>query len=203
MGAPREIVDSVESILGIYFSGVRHSARAAFILCDELVEMSCKLRARAENYRFDMGCSFHDAWNAVGVGLDPVVLGNAVQHNRSTRNMMQHNSAAATVDDQHCADAILGVVEVIDHCWPGTSDAMFKMWMQCAIRVVRLYSNCGSFSLQQRFEEAMGEEDWEAEKRYPKGSEVFITPGRRYHWGLLLRESPELVEQVLNRLEIP
>lgn len=203
MSAPREIVDALESVLGIYFSSVRHRARAAFILCDELVEMSCKLRARDQDHTFDLGCSFYAAWNAPGVELDPNGLGNTVQHNRNTRNTMQHNSAAATVDEPHCADAILESIAVIDHCWPRTSDAMFHVWMKCAVRVVRLYSSPGSFPLQQSFEDAMRDEDWQAEKRPPRASEVFITPGRRQYWGLLIRETPQLVDQLLNRLEIP
>jgi len=38
MSAPRHIVDALESVLTVYFSNCRHKERAAFILCDELVE---------------------------------------------------------------------------------------------------------------------------------------------------------------------
>jgi len=51
MAAPRHIVDALESVLSIYFSNCRHKERAAFILTDELVEITCrekvKLRHRA------------------------------------------------------------------------------------------------------------------------------------------------------------
>lgn len=47
MSTPPEIIDALESVLEIYFSGVRHRERAAFILCDNLVEMTCKTKAKA------------------------------------------------------------------------------------------------------------------------------------------------------------
>ncbi len=34
MYAPKEIIDFLESILGIYLSGIRHKERSAFILSD-------------------------------------------------------------------------------------------------------------------------------------------------------------------------
>ena len=60
MPAPPEIVDALESVIDIFFSGVRHRERAAFILCDNLVEMACKTRAKQYDYTFSMRCSFHD-----------------------------------------------------------------------------------------------------------------------------------------------
>lgn len=42
MTAPRDIVDSLECVLSIYFSGVRHNLRSAFILCDETVEVALR-----------------------------------------------------------------------------------------------------------------------------------------------------------------
>jgi len=52
MSTPPEIIDTLESVLEIYFSGVRHRERAAFILCDNLVEMTCKTKAKQDDYRF-------------------------------------------------------------------------------------------------------------------------------------------------------
>ncbi|MEH2253251.1 hypothetical protein [Nostoc sp.] len=115
MSTPPEIIDALESILEIYFSGVRHRERAAFILCDNLVEMTCKTKAKQQNHRFDMSCNFHDACTAPGVILAADLKIRVVGY-RNTRNNMQHASAAATVDSMHCATAILDVVKVIDHC---------------------------------------------------------------------------------------
>lgn len=199
--APREIVDSLESVFSIFYSGVRHRERAAFILCDELVEMACKLKAKEHNYRFDLRCSFHDAWNAPGVQLDPQGLGRSVQESRNTRNHMQHNSAAATVDVHHCADAILDAIAVVDHCWPNTSTTSFQLWMKCAQRITRLLSSSGEFRKRKGFEDAMREESWRTERRYPKNNELFVVPGLRDNWGQCLREYPEVVEQILNRVQ--
>jgi hypothetical protein len=46
MSTPPEIIDALESVLEIYFSGVRHRERAAFILRDNLIEMTCKSNAK-------------------------------------------------------------------------------------------------------------------------------------------------------------
>src|SRR5689334_5018083 len=108
-----------------------------------MVEMACKLRAREANHRFSMSVGFNAAWNDQNVALDPNGLGGRVQASRNTRNTLQHQSAAATVDDRHCADAIIDGVAVIEHCWPGASTNDFLPWMRCALRIVRLISTQG------------------------------------------------------------
>jgi hypothetical protein len=75
---PSEITDALESIIDIYFSGIRHRERAAFILCDNLVEMICKTKAVQHDHRFNTRCDFHTAWNAAGVQLPPNTLGGRV-----------------------------------------------------------------------------------------------------------------------------
>ena len=203
MPCPREIIDVLESILGIYFSGIRHRERAAFILTDELVEMACKIRAREQTHQFNMRCGFHDAWNAPGVQIPADPLGNSIQHNRDTRNNMQHGSAAATVDGQFCADAILDAVRVIDHCWPGTSSNQVVDWKACALRVVRLYSSQGDARLRLLFEDSIRDGGWRVEKRHAKTNELIIMPGRRQYWSLLMAESQVQVETILSSLGIP
>jgi len=155
MPIPREIIDSLESILGIFFSDIRHRTRAAFILCDEMVEMTCKLRAREANHRFDMSANFHNSITAPGVSPLPAPLESSIRGNRNTMNTMQHASAAVTVDDQHCADAFLDAIQVIDHCWPISSSVVFPLWIKCAIRVVRLYSGQGNPRQRVDFEDRM------------------------------------------------
>ena len=203
MPAPREIVDALESVLGIYFSDVRHRERAAFILCDELVEMSCKLRAREHNHTFNMRCTFNVAWNAPGVALPPATLGASIQASRNTRNNMQHSSAAATVDDQHCADAILDAVQVIDHCWPNASVNDLRGWMKCALRIVRLYSSNGNAQQRVEFEDSMRDGTWRAAKRQPRINEFVIRPGLRGYWSLVMIQSQSQVESILDSCSIP
>lgn len=195
MPAPPEISDALESVLGIYFSGIRHRERAAFILIDELIEMACKLRAREHNHTFNMSCGFHQAWNSPGVQIPAATLGGAIQHSRNIRNNMQHASAAATVDDELCADAILDAVAVIDHCWPGTSTNNIRPWMGCALRIVRLFSSQGSQRLKDLFEDGMRNAAWRATNRAPRVSELLIEPGRRQYWTLLMIQSQVQVER--------
>lgn len=203
MPAPREIIDALESVLGIYFSDVRHRERVAFILCDELVEMVCKLRAREYNYHFNMRCGFHTAWNAPGVAIPAATLGTSIQASRNTRNNMQHASAASTVDDQYCADAILDAVQVIDHCWPNASTNDFRGWMNCALRIVRLYSSQGNATKRTEFEDAMRNNGWRAEKRQPRIDEFLIRPGLRRYWALVMISSQAQVESILSICGIP
>ena len=96
MPVPSEIIDSLESITEIFLSGIRHRERAAFILCDNLIEMACKTKAKQRNHRFNLSCGFHDAWNAPGVNLPPTGIGGRVQSRRDTRNLMQHANASIT-----------------------------------------------------------------------------------------------------------
>lgn len=204
MPAPQEIIDALESIIGIYFSGVRHRERAAFILCDNLAEMACKTKAVQRNHAFNTRCGFHDAWNAPGVQLPPTGLGGRVQNYRNTRNNMQHASIAATVDQDYCATAILDVVNVIDRCWPNTSARQFLPWMKCALRVVRLYSATGDSMQRGQFEDSMRNKTWRAKERevvQPNARQV--EPGRRDYWGLAFRMNTSLVEECLNEAGIP
>src|ERR1700719_4477565 len=182
MPAPPEISDALESVLGIYFSGIRHRERAAFILTDELLELACKLRAREHTHAFNMACNFHQAWNSPGVQIPAVNLGNTIQNSRNIRNNMQHANAAATVDDEYCADAILDAVAVLDHCWAGTSTNNIRPWMMCALRVVRLFSSQGNQGLKDLFEDGMRNGAWRATSRPPRVSELLIEPGRRQYW---------------------
>src|SRR5581483_109755 len=119
MPAPRDIVDALESVTSIYFSDVRHKIRATFILTDELVEVCCKCLAVAANPNLGH-IQFHNLLAHPAVRLPQTVpLGDTLLRNHRTRNQMQHGNAAFTVDEQHCADAILDAVDAVEHCFPG------------------------------------------------------------------------------------
>ncbi|CQR69975.1 hypothetical protein SOV_52530 [Sporomusa ovata DSM 2662] len=201
MIAPREILDALESILQIFLSDIRHKERAAFILCDNLVEMACKTGAKQNNHSFNTTCGFHAAWNAPGVTLDPNGIGARVQQSRDTRNNMQHASAASTVDIRYCADALLDAVAVIDQLWPNTSTNAIHLWMKLSIRIVRLYSSVGNHSLQQRFEDNIRHEEWRT-KQSAKKHEQVIEPGIRKFWAISIKENPQKFEQILDSLGI-
>ncbi len=202
MATPPEIIDALESILEIYFSGVHHRERAAFILCDNLVEMTCKTKAKQHNHRFNMSCNFHNACQANGVTL-PTDLVNRVKGYRNTRNNMQHGSAAATVSLQHCATAIIDAVKVIDHCWLNTSTTLFSLRLQCALRVVRLYSSDGDIALREPFEGLMQKKRWRTlERESVKVNGRQIQPGIRDYWYIAIRMQTSLVEECLNEIGI-
>lgn len=204
MSAPPEIIDSLESVVDIFLSGVRHRERAAFILCDNLVELACKTKAKQHNHTFNTRCNFHDAWNALGVQLPPRTLGQKVQRYRDTRNDMQHGNPAATVDVQYCASAITTAVQVIDRLWPNTSNNALPSWMQVALRIVRLYSGDGGTPFQQgQFEDLMRTRRWRSgEKEWVRVQAVQVQLGLRDYWRLAVRHQPAVVEECLNELGI-
>lgn len=202
MAAPREIVALLESVVDVYLSDVKHRERAAFILCDELVEMACKMRAREHDFRFDTRVGFHDAWNAPGVELDPGALGRRVQRSRDTRNLMQHGDPGVTVDSEHCASAIVDAVEVIEHCWPGTRAEALRDTLLCALRVIGLYSTEGKAHLRQPFEDYMRDNPWTFEERQLEANEIAIRPGLRGYWRFAIVWNAETIEELLNQLQV-
>ena len=200
-----EILDAFESIVDIFLSDIRHRERAAFILCDNFVEMACKTKAKQRDHRFNTQCGFHDAWNAPGVRLPKNGLGSRVRGRRDTRNTMQHASAAVTVDMQSCADAILDLPGVMTKLWGRNALTNLRLWQQVAIRIIRLYSSSGDANIRRQFEEQMRTERWRgnAEERPPRVHETIIECGLRNHWAIAIKQNPHQVEQILNNLGVP
>jgi len=203
VAAPPKIIDAFESIIDIYFSGVRHRERASFILCDNLIESACKTRAKEINHSFNMNCNFHNACNAEGVNLPEDGLGSRVRGYRQTRNNMQHSDIGTTVDMHHCATVILDVVKVINHCWQNTSENEFATWMKCALRIIWLYSSDGDVNKRELFEEKMRQIHWRTnESERVRVHAVQIEPGHRNYWWFAIRRHSPLVEECLNEIEI-
>ena len=68
MHAPNEVLDLLESVLGIFFYDIRYKERSVFILCDNLVELSCKTKIKQVNYREDVKeMSFYSALRKVQI----------------------------------------------------------------------------------------------------------------------------------------
>lgn len=203
MAASREIIDALESVLSIYFSNVRHRLRASFILCDELVEVTC--RAKARQTMPTLGKIYFPQLLALPqVGLDPkkTILGKTVCNTHETRNHMQHSIAAATVDEQHCADAILDAVAVIENCFPGASNT-FPDTIKVILRVIYIFSSNGNHSQRNSFEEAMRAYNWRGERERAKVTESIVSPGLRINWGLVIPGEYAIVETILNRVGAP
>jgi hypothetical protein len=199
---PTEIMDAFESILDIFLSDIRHRERAAFILCDNFVEMACKTKAKQHDFHFNIYCGFYDAWNASGVRLPKSGLGGRVHARRDIRNTMQHASAAVTVDVQSCADAIIDLPEVMKKLWGRDALNNLRLWQQVAMRIVKLYSGAGDANMRRQFEDQMRIEQWRgaAEERNPRIQEKIIECGLRSHWAIAVKQSPHQVEQILNNI---
>ncbi len=204
MAVPIAIRDSLESIVEIYFSPVRGRERAAFILCDNLVEMACKTCAKEHNHRFDTSCNFHNAVNAPGVILAGA-LKQRVKDSREVRNNMQHASAAATVDGFYCATAILDAVEVIDSLWPVSApDSNFAPRVACALRILRLHTSDGDPIHRDEFEDKMRAFGWRStDSETVRINSVQVEPGKRDYWWWTLRHRLPNVEDVLNEIGAP
>ena len=203
MAAPRDIVDSLECVLSVYFSGVRHNHRAAFILCDELVEVTP--RAKIKEKVFNPGqLNFHQLLRHAETLLDPhsQPLGKRLQATHKTRNDMQHNNAAAAVDVQHCADAICDAVECIEHCFSGARKDLPDR-LKIALRVVRIYSTNGDPTHRNAFEASMLKHPWRGQAERANSSEVIIAPGRRCYWGLVVMSEVVAIDTILRRINAP
>ena len=202
MPAPREIIDGLESILDVFTSNIRHRERVIFILCDNLVELACKTKAYQRDHTFYRHCGFYPAWNAEGVKLAPNGLGGRVHGRRTTRNTMQHGSAAVTVTLEHCADAILDCSRVVNRLWQKTTNKNLTTAYQVVLRVVALYSSSGDAASRQPFEDAMRQGQWRSlsDERRARVNEVIVEAGLRRYWDHAIHQSPQLVEQILASL---
>lgn len=203
MPAPRDIVAALECVISIYYSDVRHKNRAAFILCDELVEMTCKAKAKEATPTLGK-IGFYQLLKLPAVNLDPTPdgLGKTVHSTHKTRNDMQHNNAAATVDDPHCADAILDAVKVVDHCYPGSS-AAFPSGIKVLLRLAALHATDGDKAKLTAFENAMVNNRWGVPKPKVRTVELPIPVGHRRYWGIVVHSEYATVEALLNRVGAP
>jgi hypothetical protein len=202
MAAPRDIIDALESVTSLYFSDVRHKQRAAFILTDELVEMCCKALALKANPHLGH-IKFHQLLShpAVQFNVKNESLEKTLLRNHDTRNKMQHVNAAFTVDDQHCADAILDAVAAIEYCFPGTIGILTES-MNVSLRVIRLHSSSGNLRLRGQFEDEMRRHRWNGINRQAKISEPPVPVGIRRHWSLVIPAEYATVEAILNRIGV-
>ena len=203
MAAPRHIVDALESVLSIYFSNCRHKERAAFILCDELVEVTCREKIKQSVRNLGI-MNFHGLMThaSVAFNVNAPGLGKSVFDCHKTRNDMQHSNPAATVDSQHCADAIIDAVDVVEHCFPGAKAALPER-LKVTLRVVRLFSQHGDLRQQTDFGNAMQTHPWRGNRERARQDEVIIAPGPRANWGLVILSEYAKVEELLNRVRVP
>jgi hypothetical protein len=203
MSVPRHIVDSLECVLTIYFSNCRHKERAAFILCDELVEVTCRVKIKETMPNLG-NLGFHGLLTHAAIGFNVTItgIGKSAFDCHRTRNDMQHNNPAATVDSQHCADAIVDAVEIVEHCFPGSKAALPDK-LKVTLRVIRLLSQHGDPNQQTEFGNAMQQYQWRGTRDRARQDELIVTPGQRANWGLVIPSDYARVEAVLNQVGVP
>jgi hypothetical protein len=132
-----------------------------------------------------------------------IPLGVRLEHNHNTRNDLQHGNVAFTVDDQHCADAILDTVEAIEHCFPGARAGLTEA-LKLALRVIHLHSSQGNVRLRGQFEDAMRDSRWNsaATPRVLRRNEIALMPGNRRHWLVVMLSDYSSVETILNQVGV-
>jgi uncharacterized protein (UPF0212 family) len=166
MKAPSEIMDFLESILGIYFYDIRHKHRSAFILCDSLVELSLKTKIlEKSSYEESKKIPEYKFYKVVEKVNEltpiPITLQKDLMRNHDIRNKMQHEYASITIDEQKCADAIINLIILLRKLWGKYSLDDIPPWVDCALRIVKLYSSKGDFKKRKEFRRKMlNDIDW-------------------------------------------
>lgn len=186
MPAPRHIVDALECVVTVYFSNARQNLRAAFILCDSLVELTCREKVKV-TVPTPGKLSFKEHLKHAAVGLDPatVTLGRTLEDTHKLRNNYQHDNPSAMPDVRACADAILDCVTCIDHCFPG-AQAGFPEPVKVTLRIVRLFSTGGDGAMKGQFIRKLREHSWRGDQRNARLNELIIDPGERSNWSILI-----------------
>lgn len=173
MSTPKEIIDFLESIIGIYLSDIRHKERASFILCDNLIEISCKTKIKErnsnDNVRRDFPTSLEDA------KVNKKLKGKLLKRHQ-IRNEMQHAKLGITVDNQDCAYAIIGLVELLKKLWGKYALDDIPEWLSCALRIVELYSSSSNHLKVKIFEDKLLKEvNWNVENIQSTDDEIVRT----------------------------
>jgi hypothetical protein len=229
MKAPTEIIDLLESILGIYFYDIKHKNRSTFILVDNLVEITVKVRLVQLNPAFDIKVDFP-------VLMDKLKISNRIKEkllkNHILRNEFQHKSPILTIDDEKCADSIILLIDLIKKIWGKNSLMDVPRRVECGLRLVKLHSSSGDIKKRKDFRDyILNEVDWnkveinkdsrvygnnEDGRTYdfygPEGqapgkqiinkNELVIKIGSEEHWSYILRHYTDKVEECYNILSI-
>jgi hypothetical protein len=223
MLAPKEILDFIESIISIFLYEIRQKERAVFILVDNLVELSCKARIRERGKLITSQKELKNFLKLANVGGD---LKRRLLSRRKERNTMQHDLVAVTVSNEHCADAILDLQRLIKKLWGKYAFDGVEEWVNCAFRVIKLYSRSTSKKKREIFEQRLIKEvNWGLEsvlnkdhnylidydgkldeissgKRLPNNDEIIVSIKSPELWVIIVREYTLKVQSCLDDLDI-
>lgn len=229
MKAPTEIIDLLESILGIYFYDIKHKHRSAFILVDNLVEIACKLKLIQKNPATNIKIDFPILLGKMKISKK---LRESLLKNHRLRNEFQHKSPILTIDEEKCADSIMDLISLIKTLWGKYSLMDVPNRVDCGLRLVKLYSRQGNIKKRKDFKDYIQNNiDWkfveakidsrvfEADKdgktynfygvegqalgkQTINKNEIVIKIGSEEHWSYILRNYTGKVEECINILSI-
>ncbi|MCU0344825.1 MAG: hypothetical protein MUF28_13515 [Ignavibacterium sp.] len=229
MKAPKEVIDLLESILGIYFYDIKHKNRSTFILVDNLIELTIKIRLKQLNPALNVKIDFPSLLDKIKVSSK---LKTKLLDNHTLRNEFQHKSPILTIDDEKCADSIILFIDFIKKIWGKNALMDIPNRVDCGLRLVKLHSSAGSIKKRKDFRDyILNNIDWnrveiiEDERvfednrdgrRYnfygPEGqalgkqiinkNELVIKIGSEEHWSYILRHYTDKVEECFNILSI-
>lgn len=150
MKAPTEIIDLLQTILGIYFFEIPNNNRAILILSDNLAEISCKLKILEKNSSLDLRkVDFPELLKKANVKKN---LSDELIKFHKIRNEFQHKSPLYTIEKKPCSDSIIATVDLIRHLWKKEALSEIPDWINCGLRIVILYSSKGKIQKQKEFE---------------------------------------------------
>lgn len=227
MQAPVEIIDFLESILSIFFYDIRHKERSAFILVDNLVEVSCKARLRERDKQINYNTKLKEILKISRIGGE---LKKRLLARRKERNAMQHDLVAVTVTKEHCADSIVDLCVLLKRLWGKYALDSAYDWILCALRIVKLYSKVGDQDKRTNVENYLGKYKWNSvieNKKFtfqsalekmdlelesytgtpigrakPNDNEIIISVGSTKHWTLLLKRFYKEVSICLDDMDV-
>ena len=229
MKAPTEIIDLLESILGIYFYDIKHKHRSTFILIDNLVEIACKMKLIQQNPSSNIKIEFPPL-------LEKIKISNRLKKkllkSHTLRNEFQHKSPILTIDEEKCADSIMDLIDLIKKLWGKNALMNIPNRVDCGLRLAKLHSSSGEIKKKKDFKDyILNKVDWnliEAKegtrifynnkdgrtydyygtegqalgKQVINKNEIVIKIGSEEHWSFVLRQYTDKVKECLDELSI-
>lgn len=123
---------------------------------------------------------------------------------------MQHEYASITIDEQKCADAIMNLIKLLTKLWGNYSLYDIPNWVECALRMVKLYSSKGDFKKRKDFKFFMlNNIDWnyievdsDSYQLSEKGEDIDSNNTAKEYKSVLDREGRSPGKQVLKKNEV-
>jgi len=151
--APSEILDLLQPLVSIYFYDIQHKHRSVLILSDNVAEISCKLKILDKNPSENLKkVDFPELLKKVRVSGD---LKTDLLKYHKLRNEFQHKSPIYTVEEKTCADSVITSLDLIKFLWKKDSLKEIPDWVNCGLRVVKLFSSKGNIEKRNRLEKSI------------------------------------------------